>query len=662
MSSIRELRLVSNLRANLDDRTAIQESFQEIITDLNTIKASWNEALYPVIGSLPQGRRSIVRADRNLLIDPEVNGLDGSQVYMDMTSRVGELGGLLHNGERPKTIKEVVLEVHQSLAAKVNLVEQLLNSVSAGAGSDYDDTELRAWIRQLAGNTWDVDEDTIGDPFAAGNFTGDPNKSITTSLWQRILNTRHLIGVEGLALTQQDVSSLFAATNYLTADTDIVDALITLDAAVFAGGGAVDLQTAYDNSAAGKEIDTSIANEPVRITTLGTNYATLDLRGGILWEAMDGGWTSSLFQQAIAVTNGASDYNFEMRFHTVDPTDPDLEIFRFGANVGAGVTTEQAFLHLGRLSTTTADQLFLMELGREPTADGGEPHLTLESYESSGTKTRITTPLQLGIISGGTTTITAPTLTSVIAGTTTHNSSIFNVNAASANVNTTGGILIDAGGSLQLNTDDNLTFEAKEDGTDPSHVTSLISTSGDYHDLGIITTGTESSIYINSFISILSASDTLMLNSEGTSGWEFQGTNDAWTNGIIFRHMTSIKTDMSADGVADDDEIGKIFYHVDGFANDKWQSAAFDQSQSVLEIGAVKVNGNAPFIVWSEIDGGAGTDIDATYGSSIGAIPLSGFPNIDAVYKENILKSKGVFTVDPSLAASAPHPAVRLPL
>ena len=140
-----------------------------------------------------------------------------------------------------------------------------------------------------------------------------------------------------------------------------------------------------------------------------------------------------------------------------------------------------------------------------------------------------------------------------------------------------------------------------------------------------------------------------MLNSEGTSGWEFQGTNDAWTNGIIFRHMTSIKTDMSADGVADDDEIGKIFYHVDGFANDKWQSAAFDQSQSVLEIGAVKVNGNAPFIVWSEIDGGAGTDIDATYGSSIGAIPLSGFPNIDAVYKENILKSKGVFTVDPSL-------------
>ena len=68
MSSIRELRLVSNLRANLDDRTAIQESFQEIITDLNTTKASWNEALYPVIGSLPQGRRSIVRADRNLLI------------------------------------------------------------------------------------------------------------------------------------------------------------------------------------------------------------------------------------------------------------------------------------------------------------------------------------------------------------------------------------------------------------------------------------------------------------------------------------------------------------------------------------------------------------------------------------------------------------------
>lgn len=713
MSSIRELRLVANLRPDLDDREAIQESFQEILTDLAAIKEQWNQSVYPILGSLPQGRRAVARIDREIIIDPEVNGLDGSQVYMDMTARIGELGGLLHNGTRPKTIKEVVLEVYQATLARVNLVEQLLNNVNV-ANASYDDTEVRAWIRQLAGNTWDVDEDTIGDPFNAANFTGDPEKSVTTSIWQRVLNTRHLVGIEGEALTEQDltVGGLLAATNYIAADTSIIDALITLDAQVFAGGAALEWQDVYDNSTGSQTIDMSALDEEVNV--LGLDDTTTLFRyqnGGIAFDSDD--FAPSTFVQAAWLTGrtdgDATDANYELRLFTVDQTDDDYETFRISHRAGSAIAKADELVeaYIGKPVSSADEQFASMYIGREALADGGEPFLTLSGYNNGSNNIgEIYSPLRLHLRTGSQLVFDATShWTTLVGGNTTLNSDLdFSIyttfgdilidtltngggtivlasnttttinstdkflmsTAADAQFIVTDGLDIDAGDDIQIDTSSGhiyirnndttlyngaITIEASGVGDGGNAVHTTIEATGDYHHIGLIASAgaTYNGVYAQADDVILYGIQGVDINCLGSGGWAFRGANAAWTQGIIFQHASGPRNAPDVSTIIGDGEIGKIFYHENGFADAKWQSASGDEDGLVLEAGAVKVTKNAPFIIWDETDGGAGVVTTAVYGSSIESVPVAGYPNVDAIYKENIIKSKGVITVDPSL-------------
>lgn len=100
------------------------ELVEEIVQDFTTIAKELNDSVQPVISSLPGGRRQITEADRIEDINPVINGLDGSQLYLDATAQ-DPYNPLLYNREknRPNTIKEAM----QYLLMRI---EQLAHAIS----------------------------------------------------------------------------------------------------------------------------------------------------------------------------------------------------------------------------------------------------------------------------------------------------------------------------------------------------------------------------------------------------------------------------------------------------------------------------------------------------------------------------------------------------
>ena len=188
---LKRVRPKAILPQQVTSQEAIKAGFQEILVDINQFADQWNETLYPLIDSLPSGRRQVTAASRTTGINPIDNGFDGSQVFMDLTSSPQVHSGILYNSrqKRPKTIKEVVLDNYSTLADELRKLRIVMNDISL-ANTEYDDTDLRNWIRRLAGDT--VSNDDLGDPFGTGYF-GDPTKTVAYSLNQRENNLRTLI-------------------------------------------------------------------------------------------------------------------------------------------------------------------------------------------------------------------------------------------------------------------------------------------------------------------------------------------------------------------------------------------------------------------------------------------------------------------------------------
>lgn len=88
---------------------ALCELVEGIVADLTNIARELNDVVQPLIDSLPGGRRQITEADRSEDIDPVANGLDGSQLFVDLTS-TDVNDPLLYNRRqgRPNTVKEAL--------------------------------------------------------------------------------------------------------------------------------------------------------------------------------------------------------------------------------------------------------------------------------------------------------------------------------------------------------------------------------------------------------------------------------------------------------------------------------------------------------------------------------------------------------------------------
>jgi hypothetical protein len=109
---------------------------EETINSAAQIAISWNEDVQPLLDSLPSGGVTIIREDRTDSPNPFLNGFDGSQVYLDMTSTVLTDEGKYFSESlnRPLTIKETVENVQEQLNDSVQDILVKLAQVEQNTG------------------------------------------------------------------------------------------------------------------------------------------------------------------------------------------------------------------------------------------------------------------------------------------------------------------------------------------------------------------------------------------------------------------------------------------------------------------------------------------------------------------------------------------------
>lgn len=355
----------------ITNQSEVKASFQEILDDANNVANQWNDTLQPLIDSLPGGRRRVLASARSSSINPVLNGFDGSQVFMDMTSTPQNYSGLLYNLKynRPKTIKETFLDTHATVLDELRKLRAIVDAIDTSA-DPFDDTNLKNWIRRLAADT--ISDLDVGDPFDVAYF-GDPTKTAEFSLHQRDVNLREVIGLSNdYGLT----SPGFDGTNHID-DQTIIEALITLDGLVDGGGGgALTLQDAYDNGdgtilcAADTPLEVSVINERTAVEVYG--FLTLGQNGVGKSVSVQSHRASSL--REITFFAAADDETvfddqdqvYSNGLATLNRTtaSPDLFQFQLGPFAAApGMMKARALILGGRDSEDTGDGLPLWRLG-----------------------------------------------------------------------------------------------------------------------------------------------------------------------------------------------------------------------------------------------------------------------------------------------------------
>jgi hypothetical protein len=111
-------------------------TLQEIINSFSQIASGWNNTLHPLLDTLPGGLTNIVREDRTADPNPFVNGFDGSQVYLDLTSTELTEDGKYYDIslERPVTIKEALINLRSDVDTSIQDILVELARVSQTAG------------------------------------------------------------------------------------------------------------------------------------------------------------------------------------------------------------------------------------------------------------------------------------------------------------------------------------------------------------------------------------------------------------------------------------------------------------------------------------------------------------------------------------------------
>lgn len=111
-------------------------TLQETINSLTQVALSWNDEVQPLLDSLPGGTTNFIREDRIDSPNPFINGLDGSQIYLDLTSTPFTDDGkyFITAVNRPATIKESIEEVQNQLNLSVQELLVKIAQVAESAG------------------------------------------------------------------------------------------------------------------------------------------------------------------------------------------------------------------------------------------------------------------------------------------------------------------------------------------------------------------------------------------------------------------------------------------------------------------------------------------------------------------------------------------------
>jgi len=138
---------------------------QELVQDLNGISTSWNTFVVPLLDSLPTGNSVVPTSKRTATPNPYVNGLDGSQMYLDATSTRATDRGLFYDTitGRPKTIKESVVDIYDSLVSRINSLSTKVDTFSVSSDSSTGEGLTDAEKDSIGAHIFDNTETSADD-------------------------------------------------------------------------------------------------------------------------------------------------------------------------------------------------------------------------------------------------------------------------------------------------------------------------------------------------------------------------------------------------------------------------------------------------------------------------------------------------------------------
>lgn len=111
-------------------------SFEEVRNSLAQLYEVWNNQLQPLIDTLPSGLTGIEREARTETPNPFENGLDGSQMYTDLTSTSVTDDGRFYNEtkRRPFTMKETFNVIQNQVNESIQDLEVKIAKVDKQSG------------------------------------------------------------------------------------------------------------------------------------------------------------------------------------------------------------------------------------------------------------------------------------------------------------------------------------------------------------------------------------------------------------------------------------------------------------------------------------------------------------------------------------------------
>lgn len=248
--------MVSKITLSLKKRAASErgistsELFNDLVNevshDLINITRQWNSIAYPIFSSLPQGELD-TRWDLDSTLNPVVNGLDGTQVFMDNDAAEITDDGRFFNTtlQRPLTLKEVSNNIQvqiDEINEAVQLIEVLggeglteeqkgkiglniFNPFQASASDSIDGRSRRNEfnVTQIAkdfyGPAFTLDGD--GDPNLANNLRDmvDALLEMHTGDWDTDIALQHqivdadVLAAAGILQTKIDHSASYVTLN-----------------------------------------------------------------------------------------------------------------------------------------------------------------------------------------------------------------------------------------------------------------------------------------------------------------------------------------------------------------------------------------------------------------------------------------------------------------
>lgn len=666
MTTAKKIKPISVTNPRIPDKPTLEKILEELILDINTIVSEWNDNLYPLLATLPGGRERVRLEERDTTINPVNNGLDGSQLFVDTTSSPRELGGLLHNGSRPKTIRETFIDVYATITSKLNQIEGLINNLSIETLA-YDDSEIKAWITQLAGETWDPDDIAAGASFNTGNFTGDTEKTSAHSLSQKINLIRTLLGVEAEDSGLSDISEVaaIAASNYLSEETDIIEALVKLDSTINGLGlDAATLQGAYDNSL-NKVIDLTDGDEPIELLGSGV------LKEGIIlkdcgiglqddYAANPGVFVNSVFTTG-ELTGTVASGTANLRVFLNDPNNAATEALRLTKEIGTNTPEEDrdVTLSIGKPTAGAKEQNARINLGRDQVGSGGDELCFIDATVAA---TTIEAKGDLDLVAGQDLGLTAGSACAVsITGDALVSAQDITIEGKNISINTTGDLAgeavdlaanttmaLSAAQNLNItSTDGSLLLETQGVGANSvltasfggagesvlieERIASEIKTTGDFHNLELRTEGDGSALILKADDGSMWGGFTTCKILNSTGPWSLDGNDDSLIYGLQFRHYDTLESELGAgDEVLGLGTLGTIKLDEGSlFADSTFQGpATSDERGLVATFAAFEPSGWAPH------------DDGVSYGG--------GSPDPYRIYRDNVIKAKGSLTVDVS--------------